>query len=83
MVAAAAYGLFRPPAPLRRAFQAAPGWRHGLLAVGLASLLGFVLNDSGAAVPALALCVALPATAAVVARQHRTGASAAVERPTP
>lgn len=82
-VAAAAYGLFRPPAPLRRAFQAAPGWRHGLLAVGLASLLGFVLNDSGAAVPALALCVALPATAAVVARQHRTGASAAVERPTP
>jgi len=71
LVAAAAYGLFRPPVLLHRAFQAAPGWRHGLLAVGLASLLGFVLNDSGAAVPALALCVALPATAAVVARARQ------------
>ena len=70
-VAAAAYALVRPPVPLHRAFQVAPGWRHGLLAVGLASALGFVLNDSGAAVPALALCVALPATAAVVARARQ------------
>ena len=75
VVAVAAYAVVRPPAPLRRALEAAPGWRHGLLAVGLVSLLGFLLNDSGAAVPALALCVAVPATAAVVlrARREQTG----------
>ena len=71
VVAAAAYAVLRPPAPLRQAFEAVPGWRHGLLAVGVAALLGFALNDSGAAVPALALCVALPATAAVVVRARR------------
>ena len=71
VAAAAAYLLVRPPTGLRRALQAAPDWRHGLLAVSLASLLGFVLNDSGAAVPALALGLAIPATAAVVARARR------------
>ena len=68
VVAAAVYLVVRPPAPLAAAFAAAPDWRHGLLAVGMASALGFALNDSGAAVPALAICVALPATLAVVAR---------------
>ena len=67
-VAAAAVLLLRPPRQLREAFDAAPAWRHGLLAVGLVSLLGFVLNDSGPAVPAFALLVAVPATTAVVAR---------------
>lgn len=71
VVAAAVYLVVRPPAPLRTAFDAAPGWRHGLTAVGLASLLGFALNDSGAAVPALAVCVALPATLAVVLAAQR------------
>ena len=45
-----------------------PALRHGLPAVGLLSAVGFVVNDSGAAVPALALLVAVPATVAVVAR---------------
>ena len=71
VAAAAAYLLVRPPAGLRRALLAAPDWRHGLLAVSLASLLGFLLNDSGAAVPALALGLAIPATAAVVSRGRR------------
>ena len=71
VAAAAAYLFVRPPVGLRRALQAAPDWRHGLLAVSLASLVGFLLNDSGAAVPALALGLALPATAAVVARARR------------
>lgn len=77
VVAGAAYLVARPPAPLAAAFTAAPAWRHGLLALGLAALLGFVLNDSGAAVPALALCVAVPATVAVVVRARRPYAGAA------
>ena len=71
LVAAVVYLVARPPAPLRRAFDASPAWRQGLLALGLACLLGFGLNDSGAAIPALALCVAIPATAAVAVRAHR------------
>jgi len=70
MVAAVVYLVLRPPDPLRRAFEASPGWRHGLFALGLASLVGFAVNDSGAAVPALATAVALPATLAVVLRTH-------------
>ncbi len=76
LVAAVVYLVARPPAPLRRAFDASPAWRQGLLALGLACLLGFGLNDSGAAIPALALCVAIPATAAVAVRaRRRPGAS--------
>ncbi len=71
LVAAVVYLVARPPAPLRVAFDASPAWRQGLLALGLACLLGFGLNDSGAAIPALALCVAIPATAAVAVRAHR------------
>lgn len=71
LVAAVVYLVARPPAPLRLAFAAAPAFRHGLLALGLACLLGFGLNDSGAAIPALALCVAMPATAAVTVRARR------------
>ncbi len=84
VVAAVVYVVVRPPPPLRRAFETAPAWRHGLLALGLACLLGFALNDSGAAVPALAVCVAVPATAAVVVRAWRSpGASAASTPATP
>ncbi len=75
VVALAVALVVRPPAPLRAAFEAAPGWRHGLLALGLASALGFALNDSGAAVPALAIVVALPATLAVIARARRDPAT--------
>jgi len=77
VVAGAAYLVARPPAALALAFTAAPAWRHGLVALGLAALLGFLLNDSGAAVPALALCVAVPATLAVVVRARRQPAGAA------
>lgn len=57
--------VLRPPEPLRRAFADVPALRAGLLALGVASAVGFVVNDSGAAVPALAITVALPATVAV------------------
>jgi hypothetical protein len=71
VVAVLVYLVVRPPAPLARAFAVAPAWRHGLQAVGLACGIGFVVNDSGAAVPALAVVVALPATVAVVLRARR------------
>jgi hypothetical protein len=75
LVVAGAVVLFlRPPGPLLRAFEASPAWRAGLLAVLTASGLGFVLNDSGTAVPALAIVVAVPATLAVLARSARLGA---------
>ncbi|MEX2290853.1 MAG: hypothetical protein WD794_11080 [Mycobacteriales bacterium] len=70
-VAAAVYLLVRPPAALEHVFRRAPGWRAGLLATGLAGAVGFAVNDSGAAVVALALAVAAPATAAVVLRARR------------
>jgi hypothetical protein len=68
--------FLRPPDPLRRTFERSPAWRTGLLALLTASAIGFVLNDSGAAVPALAIVVALPATIAVVARHARIPAAA-------
>ena len=71
VVAAAVYLVVRPPDPLAAAFHRAPAWRDGLLATGLASAVGFAINDSGAAVPAMAVVVALPATVAVVLRARR------------
>ena len=71
LVAVAVYLVLRPPAPLAAAFARAPAWRAGLLATGLASAIGFVVNDSGAAVPAMAITVAAPATGAVVLRARR------------
>ena len=66
VVAGAVLLLLRPPPALARAFAAAPAYRQALVALCVASALGFALNDSGAAVPALALVVVLPATVAVV-----------------
>ncbi|HWG94594.1 MAG TPA: hypothetical protein VNU66_10255 [Mycobacteriales bacterium] len=68
VLAAAVLLVLRPPAPLRRLLDAVPAWRHGLAAVGAASGVGLVVNDSGPAVPALALLVAGPATVALLAR---------------
>jgi hypothetical protein len=66
----------RPPSVLRGTFQRSPAWRAGLLAVLTASGLGALLNDSGVAVPALAIVVAVPATLAVLARHARGSAGA-------
>ncbi|HEU0103935.1 MAG TPA: hypothetical protein VFR07_16585 [Mycobacteriales bacterium] len=58
--------VLRPPRPLARALTGVPGLRAGLAALGVASAIGFAVNDSGAAVPALALAVAVPAVVAAV-----------------
>ncbi len=67
VVAGTVYLFLRPPPPVARAFAAEPTLRAALVAVGLLALVGFAVNDSGAAVVALAVVVVLPATAAVVA----------------
>jgi hypothetical protein len=74
VVAAAVWVVVRPPAPLRQALDDVPAWRHGLLALGVAAAVGFLVNDSGPAIPALALLVAVPATIAVTARRAEPGA---------
>jgi hypothetical protein len=71
VVAAVVVVFLRPPPPLRRVFERSPAWRAGLLAVATAGGLGFIVNDSGAAVAALAIVVAVPATVAVLARHAR------------
>ena len=72
VVMLAVFLLVRPPRALEQALRAAPQWRAGLLATALASAVGFAANDSGAAVPAMALTVAVPATLAVVLRHRAT-----------
>lgn len=52
--------LLRPAAGLRRAFAALPSLRAGLVSVVVMGIAGFVFNDSGVAVPALTLTVAVP-----------------------
>jgi hypothetical protein len=74
VVAAAVWLVVRPPGPLRAAFADVPAWRHGLLALGVTAAVGFLANDSGPAIPALALLVAIPATLAVTARRGQVGA---------
>ncbi|MGQ0744942.1 MAG: hypothetical protein ACT4OS_11540 [Acidimicrobiales bacterium] len=49
-----------PGSLLARATEAEPGRRAALAALGVAGLVGFALNDSGVALPAMMLAVVLP-----------------------
>ncbi|RJL31653.1 hypothetical protein [Bailinhaonella thermotolerans] len=64
---AMAYGTRAAPPALRAAYAQAPALRHALLAVWLTIAAGFALNDSGAAVPGLALLLAFPLTLSAAA----------------
>lgn len=52
--------LLRPWGGLRLAFEREPHLRHGLFACLIMGLVGFAVNDSGIAVPAMAMTVAIP-----------------------
>jgi hypothetical protein len=54
-----------PTSGLRRAFAHEPALRAGLLSVLVLGVVGFLVNDSGVAVPALAMSVAIPIAIAV------------------
>ena len=60
LVVAAMVLVLRPPAPVQRWFDADPTSRAALTAVLTTVLVGAVLNDSGVAIPAVALLVVVP-----------------------
>ena len=67
-----AYILARPTwwaaAPLRRPFADIPLLRPGLIAIVVMSVIGWVLNDSGAAIPAVGATLACPLMIAITLR---------------
>ncbi|MFF5111427.1 hypothetical protein [Streptosporangium sp. NPDC000509] len=56
---------------LGRAYTLAPALRAGLIGALACSLIGFLMNDSGIAIPAMALTVAVPLTLAACVRAVR------------
>ena len=60
--------VFRPPKSLWVAYAEVPSLRNGLVAVVALAWLGFATNDSGVAIPVVAMLVAVPAALAVCAR---------------
>jgi hypothetical protein len=67
-----AYLLARPDspaaAPLRRSFASVRLLRPGLIAILVMWVIGFVLNDSGAAIPAVGATIAIPLVIAIAVR---------------
>jgi hypothetical protein len=67
-----AYGLARPTtrlgAPMRRSFTYIQLLRPGLIAIMVMWVVGFLLNDSGAAIPAVGATLALPLVIAIAIR---------------
>ncbi|MBB4916893.1 hypothetical protein [Streptosporangium saharense] len=57
---------------LARAYAAAPPLRAGLIGALACALVGFLMNDSGIAIPAMALTVAVPLTLTACVRALRT-----------
>jgi hypothetical protein len=58
----------RPAAPLRQSFQRVPLLRPGLVAVLVMWVIGFALNDSGTAIPAVGGSLAIPLVIAIALR---------------
>lgn len=87
--------LARPVAwgarPLQLAYDRSPVLRHGLAAFAVLMAIGFALNDSGAAIPAVAATVAIPLLIAASVRaleldeedRPAGGGGATPRRPTP
>ena len=68
VLAAFAFALLRPSGTLRRTLEGMPALRSGLVGVLVLSVVGLLVNDSGIAVPALALSIAVPLTFAASMR---------------
>jgi hypothetical protein len=75
--------LARPVAwgarPLQLAYDRSRTLKPGLIAFGVLVLLGFLLNDSGSAVPAVAATIALPALIAASVRALELSDSARLD----
>ncbi|WP_157521633.1 hypothetical protein [Herbidospora cretacea] len=71
-------------AALSVAYEQAPELRAGLIGALTAAFVGFLINDSGIAIPAMALTVAVPLTlAAAVRAETPPPRVATTERPAP
>ncbi|MBB2908780.1 hypothetical protein FHS43_000026 [Streptosporangium becharense] len=66
---------------LGRAYALAPALRAGLLGALACALIGFLMNDSGIAIPAMALTVAVPLTLAACVRVLQLSPPTTAERP--
>lgn len=66
---------------LGRAYALAPALRAGLLGALACALIGFLMNDSGIAIPAMALTVAVPLTLAACVRAVRLSPPTTPGRP--
>ncbi|GGK61726.1 hypothetical protein Ppa06_24260 [Planomonospora parontospora subsp. parontospora] len=66
---------------LGRAYALAPALRAGLIGALTCALIGFLMNDSGIAIPAMALTVAVPLTLAACVRALRLAPPTTAERP--
>jgi len=83
-----AYVLARPTSwgarALQRSFTNLPTLRAGLIALVITLTIGFLINDSGTAIPAVGATVAVPLIVSVVVRtlaeQARTSAPTRRER---
>jgi len=60
--------LWRRPGSLATVEERVPGLRAGLIGSLVAGIVGFALNDSGIAVPAMMLAVVLPYLAFLIVR---------------
>lgn len=60
--------VWRRPGSLRSVEERFPGLRAGLIGALVAGVIGFLLNDSGIAVPAMMLAVVLPHVAYLIVR---------------
>ncbi|MFC0865057.1 hypothetical protein ACFHYQ_22445 [Sphaerimonospora cavernae] len=67
---------------LSQAYGMAPELRAGLFGALTAALVGFLINDSGIAIPAMALTVAVPLTLAASVRALQLAAAAPSPPPT-
>ena len=61
------YAVLRPPAALRRAYDAHEALRPMLLSTVALAAIGFATNDSGVAIPAVISLVSVPTTLALCA----------------
>ncbi|MGC5009850.1 hypothetical protein ACLQ2R_03705 [Streptosporangium sp. DT93] len=66
---------------LGRAYARAPALRAGLIGALACALVGFLMNDSGIAIPAMALTVAVPLTLSACVRVVRPSSPGTPERP--
>jgi hypothetical protein len=68
-----AYLVYRAPGRLRGVYEQVPTLRAALAGLGVLAVLGFLLNDSGIAIPGVMLGVVTPVLVVLVVHGARHG----------